>query len=557
MSKKHSWGIALLACALAVGWLLATPAVATAADDFPDGSSNMELVGRGLEAVPLSKLAPWPSTDGRYFYSGGYQQTAPGTWWVIDVKDRENPVGYSYPVYDEILSRLPPAGHGIWNDPAYDYTNNPENLMSPCGDWVGVDYGIPAEVAAVVPTCWDPGWITRTHFTGYGTGKIVAVNAQRRSGSSPNRIGYTGVSTWDVHKPQDAKRLDIWNAPVERALGTLTSGPYEGEDSLIFDDSGGCHHFKYDGRYLYAGCNYAGYDNRILVILDLHDPKDIVEVGNWWVPGQKDGEAKDWVNNSSFSNVIKYDSVETDKLRKYVGLHYADVQGNIAYLSWHQAGLIIMDVTDKTNPIPLSRLDYLTPEFQANEPQSGEPSPDNAECQSNNGNPVGGAACGNAHSGKLVPGAGGLLAMTDEYFQCPYGHLRLIDVSDPTEPVILSHQILPPGTEVGETVSRTLDCSKTYTERGPSTHLPTAVNNNMLFVAWYGAGVRAINVSDPYNPEEVGYYQYNITDKLSTKPDGGMATYDVLSGPGGLLYSSDSVDGVRVLKYTGKGRSGK
>ena len=84
-----------------------------------------------------------------------------------------------------------------------------------------------------------------------------------------------------------------------------------------------------------------------------------------------------------------------------MGLHYVAVQGNIAYLSYHQAGLVILDVRDKQNPKFLSRLDYLTPEFQANEPQSGMPSPDHVACQTNNGFPADGvdAACGNAHSG--------------------------------------------------------------------------------------------------------------------------------------------------------------
>jgi len=535
MKKPRLLALTLFACALTVGWLLATPVVAAVGDaDFPDGSSNMELVGAGLQGVPLSKLAPWPRTDGRYFYSGGYQQTAPGTFWVIDTQDHQNPVGYETPIYDPVLSPRPPAGHPIFTSSSYDYTNNPENLKSPCGDWVGWKPGDPDPAI----TCWDPGWITRTHFTAYGIGKVLAVNAQRISGASNRRIGWTGISTWDVSDPKHPKLLGRWNAPYER-------------DNGVFSRNGGVHHFFYDGRYAFLGSEYAGFDNRILVIVDLKDPKNIVEVGKWWVPGQKDGEFKPWVNNSSFSNVIKYDTAQPTKLRKYVGLHYVAVQGNIAYLSWHQAGLIILDVRDKTNPQFLSRLDYLTPEFQANEPQSGVPSPDNAQCNSNNGNPVGGAACGNAHSGKPVPGAGGLLAMTDEYFNCPYGHLRLIDVSDPAAPFIVSHQILP--ALPGETVSRTLNCTiptTDYTSRTPSTHLPTAVNNNMLFVAWYGAGLRAIDISNPYHPMEVGYYQYNI-------PGGGAGTYDVLFGPGGLLYSSDESDGVRVINYTGKGFSGK
>ena len=38
---------------------------------------------------------------------------------------------------------------------------------------------------------------------------------------------------------------------------------------------------------------------------------------------------------------------------------------DIAFIAWHEAGLIILDVTDKTNPKFLSRFDYLTPAFQA------------------------------------------------------------------------------------------------------------------------------------------------------------------------------------------------
>jgi hypothetical protein len=364
------------------------------------------------------------------------------------------------------------------------------------------------------------------------------------SGASNRRIGWTGISTWDVSNPQNPKLLGRWNAPYERVSG-------------VFRRNGGVHHFFYDGRYAFLGSEYAGFENRILVIVDLHDPKNIVEVGKWWVKGQKDTELDDrnWIPQSNF-NPIKYAVDPRDgktKLTKGVGLHYIAVQGNLAYLAYHQAGLIILDVRKKTDDGIkfLSRLDYLTPEFQANEPQSGRPSPDHDACLGNNTDPLGrGVACGNSHSGKLVPGGGGLLAMTDEYFLCPYGHLRLIDVTDPTAPFIVSHHILP--VLQGESVSRTLNCAipvDAYTSRTPSTHLPTAVNNNMLFLAWYGAGLRAIDISNPYNPIEVGYYQYNI-------PGGGAGCYDVLFGPSGLLYSSDETDGVRVFEYTGKGFSG-
>ena len=49
-------------------------------------------------------------------------------------------------------------------------------------------------------------------------------------------------------------------------------------------------------------------------------------------------------------------------------------------------------------------------------------------------------AHGNTHSARLVPGhQGKLLWVTDEYFSCPYGHLRMIDLSDEKYPKIISH----------------------------------------------------------------------------------------------------------------------
>ena len=71
-------------------------------------------------------------------------------------------------------------------------------------------------------------------------------------------------------------------------------------------------------------------------------------------------------------------------------------------------------------------------------------------------------------------------------------------------------------------------------------------------MAWYGLGLRAIDISDPYNPVEAGHYTYENSEAVP-----GSETYDINFGPGGLLYVSDNSDGLRVLKYTGKGMSGK
>jgi hypothetical protein len=55
---------------------------------------------------------------------------------------------------------------------------------------------------------------------------------------------------------------------------------------------------------------------------------------------------------------------------------------------------------------------------------------------------------------------------------------------------------------------------------------PPMYAKRIIFVAWFNAGVRAINISDPFHPREVGYYipaTTDKTDKRCVKAAGGEA----------------------------------
>ena len=77
-------------------------------------------------------------------------------------------------------------------------------------------------------------------------------------------------------------------------------------------------------------------------------------------------------------------------------------------------------------------------------------------------------ACGNAHSGKLVPNTN-IFWLTDQYFTLPYGHLRFFDVSDLTKPKLLAPFVVPqtPDATVTRTESNRIAAPWQHLGQGP------------------------------------------------------------------------------------------
>jgi len=504
----------------------------------------------------FSKLAPWPLATGRTMYTGCYDPVplidAPAEdrcFGTVDLSNRDRPTWLATVyTYDAIASPAPPANHIIWRK-AYPFPNLP--ARAPCRvSWDDPDIA----AGRRAPACWDPGWNTHTHYVASGPGNLLAVNQERYRLDNTRQVSYRGVKFYDVSDPAHPKFLSYWEAP------TSPPNPTTG----VYPDMRGTHHFNFDGRYLYLGTEYRGFIGMILVILDLDDPVHPREVSHWWVPGQKTPEedaVRDWVQHDWNEPVVRRPD---GKYLKHVAMHYATPYGNVVYLSYRQAGLIVLDVSDKSKPRQVSRMDYVVPGAEPDAPDA------NACRASAGGQP---AACANAHSAKLVPGRPNLLVMSDEYFRCPFGHMRIVDVTDPTRPKLLSHFLLPETTACDPAhPAQALDAAR-FPRRGPSTHIGNAWNSDLYMMAWYGAGLRAIDIRDPTHPKEVGRYQYKIRDDFpdaerSTKEDplggllvgadiqpgqrfAGQDTYDVVFGRGGQVYVPDGTAGLRVLRYTG------
>ncbi|MFO7918600.1 MAG: hypothetical protein R6V13_11020 [Anaerolineae bacterium] len=133
--------------------------------------------------------------------------------------------------------------------------------------------------------------------------------------------------------------------------------------------------------------------------------------------------------------------------------------------------------------------------------------------------------------------------LASEVFDCPFEGLAVVDISDPAYPEIVSRFRLPenrcqnlPGTPGG-----------TFTPHNP------LVVEDMALVSWYAAGVQAIDLRDPTAPSRLGQF---VPQAIEGAPASLLGNYPIqmFSYPivkDGLIYVTDSVGGLYVLRYTG------
>ena len=131
--------------------------------------------------------------------------------------------------------------------------------------------------------------------------------------------------------------------------------------------------------------------------------------------------------------------------------------------------------------------------------------------------------------------------LTDENGGCPLNFARMMSVESEITPIMIGAFAIPDN-QIEECLNQETTEPNGQPRRrvAQQNHNPT-IFKNLVFNTWYGHGLRAIDISIPQMPREVGH--------ALTIPQGIARTYPVFRD--GLIYWVDNDTGLHVARYTG------
>lgn len=308
--------------------------------------------------------------------------------------------------------------------------------------------------------------------------------------------GARGFEVWDVTDPANAQFLSRFG-PVhavdeEPFLSQIGFGVH---NTFIYKQGGRVFVFTVvDFAEIFQFLNGVPRQQMVgdLRIVEITDPTNPVQIADWGA-----------IKNLGLNPFTTGPPGDDDP---FSFLHDVWVKDDIAYLSWWDAGLILLDVSDPSDPQFLGRLTY----------------PAGAE--------------GNTHVAVPVKD-GAVTAIGDEDFEPhPWGFLRTADTSDPTNMSLLGRFL-------------TRNARRAPPPDGDFTIHNVVTRGNRVYASWYSDGVRIFNVKDPTKPRQIAF----LVPPARPDPFGVLATAAQVWGVKlhkKLILASDMNAGLYVLKRT-------
>jgi hypothetical protein len=276
--------------------------------------------------------------------------------------------------------------------------------------------------------------------------------------------------------------------------------------------------------YFYAASGEPGFRNVIIQIFDLKNPREPKLVGRAWIPGLKDGE-EGYEGQYSHHPVV-----DEENGRLYVG--YRNAGGQAASF----------DISNPSQPKLLWSVDM-------NPPHRG---PHTVSPIVYNEVPNFGKSALPRTYAFIVDEAGGEADMAP----CPNGVRTgsyMVDITTETKPFPVSVWQVPVG-NFCEKGGRFGPHQSAETVNGKINRF----EDKIAWLAYFNAGIRVVDLSNPYRLEEIGYYIPKTNQNSYPIAKGQPVVIqinDVDIDHRGLAYASDRVGtGLFILEYTGNRR---
>src|SRR5258708_5116005 len=160
-------------------------------------------------------------------------------------------------------------------------------------------------------------------------GDVLLVNYERSMFEPKAPSWEGGLKVFDISTPSKPRELAFLKMPGK-----------------------GVHRMTYwEPPYAFMSGSDEGFIDQFLVIVALSEPSRPHEIGRWWFPGQNTGggEVPSWTPTEGHGGVPG---------AKRYALHHPLIRGNRAYCGWWDAGLVILDISDKRKPVLVSQLEF-------------------------------------------------------------------------------------------------------------------------------------------------------------------------------------------------------
>ncbi|MGH9242734.1 MAG: LVIVD repeat-containing protein [Acidimicrobiales bacterium] len=281
---------------------------------------------------------------------------------------------------------------------------------------------------------------------------------------------------------------DRWNPGLR--IYDLTEPAAPREVGFFPTPGTGVHRMTFtDPPYVFMSASDDGYTEQFLRIVDVSDPSNPKDAGRWWYPGmwEAGGERPRFPPD-----------------RRYA-LHHPLIDGDLLFAGWWDAGLVVLDVGDVARPQLVANLNW------------------------------GPGRSGATHTALPLPGRD-IVVVTDECIvpDCETDiekHVRVVDVSDPYTPTVLSTLPVPAGDYCGR--------GGRFGPHNLAENRPHATfATDRVYVTYFNAGLRVYDLTDPTSPREMASF---VPDPAPGQPV--PQVDDVTIDPNGVIYVTDRAGG--------------